>query len=238
MLEDRDFSGKGFAAVSAEKPDCLVFATNPDARVSYTSTATVVVNIPIYASLDTETAIQRFNTMLCKEFQSALFVVPPGIVTSSRRSGTNTDATSEPGAGQDHRTTIIDGFGVLALENVSQDRGAVDAIDRCHGPLFAALMGTFHGLELPDNAGLILGDRNVSNFDRHTAEFFNGSVYGHFYQFQSVYSAIGELAVSGTDWTQVTDVTSAHINRSGAGYIGGSTSFNTTTDRGEQPLTT
>lgn len=229
LQEDVD-DARGLFVTTPAESGSLAIPSPSSVRRDFVGTATIVTDLRMYATLDLDSAVATFTAAGddAGAADAHLFIVPPAKVTASRRKGTNTDATAEPGSGQDHRTTIVDGFSILVMEAVDQDKGAVNAIERAQGEAFTAIMRTFNGLQLPEG-GLTLADRNVSNFVSHEAVYFNGAAYGHLYSFESVYSVADGMTVPPTDWTAVDDVTKSHIARIGLGFPYGD-------DRGEISL--
>ncbi|MDX2308080.1 MAG: hypothetical protein NW216_07575 [Hyphomicrobium sp.] len=178
----------GWHAATVTGASSLAFPAPPGVtRAMTVASPAVVRNIRAWGSIDWKWAQRKFTADDGKMTVGAchLFVTPVGEVRTSRSKSSKTDALAEVHAGVDLRQVLIDGFNVYVFVPATSYSGQVGASDLCHGPLFTAVMRTFNGLNLR-RPELAAGDSYVSLLASHGAVAFDGAVYVHGYEFQSL----------------------------------------------------
>ena len=183
----------------------LTFTTPSAITRNYTITSPVVAtNIRCFGVASTEAAVQQFvndDNSPVPANRAHLFVSPIEVKTS-RSKNAQLDGISEITDAMDYRLTMIDGFEVLVVLPAQDTPGGLTQADLAHGPVFAAILKTFFGLQIP-RPELCGSGSYVAILKGHGLWRYDGANYMHKYDFEVMASITNADAIAPYDWPDV-----------------------------------
>lgn len=213
LLERLENGLIGWHKVTAVGPSTLTFSTPPDVARSFTvASPKVAREIRIAGALDIDTVGGQYvngyapgsrNTETAEK--PWLFIVPPRVVQVSKDRNARTDMVAEITPASDYRQLIVDGFQVIVLIPAKLYGAGVGAADLCSGPLFRAVLRTFHGLK-PIRPELPGEPPYVCMLTQHGVAAYDKATYMHAYTFESGAYLTSEIAIRPHEATKVAAV--------------------------------
>lgn len=188
LLERLEREIIGWHAATAVSPTVLTFPTPASVTRSFAvANPKVARNIRTWGAVDLEHALSHFTrsneTVAPLVDRSYMFVLPYDQATLSRDRMSRSDASLEVTAATDIRQILIDGFEIVVVLPAERYGGAVACVDKCHGPVLAAVMRTFNGLKVP-RAELAQPADYLAFLVSHGRVRYDGANYVHVYRFE------------------------------------------------------
>lgn len=205
MLDERNDYFNGWHPVDVIGPNTFRMPTNAALRsITNASNVSIALNIRACGTLGYDD-VKEYYTGDQSLRDVTLSIHPIGVVSVSKDRGAKSSATSELNNNTVLRQMMLDGFHVVATVPTGETRGALQAIDLCHGEILNAVIKTFQGYRssLPDLEGV---DSYASILKQHGGMSFDRAFYAHEYQFETPYQFNNLNALSATEQTAAAQI--------------------------------
>ncbi len=188
MLDERNDYFNGWHPVEVLDENILRTAKHPAVPdFTQSDSATVATNIRAWGALNYEQIKKLYSGKDAQLKEVSLSISPLGVVSVSKDRNAKSSAISELNGSTVMRQTVMDGFHVVATVPTTGSRGALQAIDLCHGELLDAVLRTFQGYTpaQPDLEGV---NPFVAVLKQHGGTSFDRAYYSHEYEFEAAFN--------------------------------------------------
>lgn len=201
MLDDRNDYLNGWCPVDVIDTVTLRAPTHAAINtLTLASDVSIAFNIRAWGAVDYQEVKELYTGEKVKLREASITISPLGVIPLSKDRSAKTSASAELGSGTVIRQMMLDGFHVVVTVPTPDTRGALAAIDLCHGELLDAVMRTFQGYKppQPDLKGV---DSFAAVLKQHGGMSFDRAFYAHEYQFEAPYNLNNFNALKSTEQT-------------------------------------
>lgn len=201
MLDDRNDFFNGWHPVDVIDPTILRMPTHAAiSTLTNASDVTIAFNIRAWGAVDFGEVEKIYAGEKTALKEASLTISPLGVIPVSKDRGAKTSAIAELNGSTVVRQMMLDGFHAVVTIPTPDDRGALNAVDLCHGEILDAILRTFQGYKppQPDLEGV---QPFAAVLKQHGGMSFNRAFYAHEYQFEASYNLNSANALKETEQT-------------------------------------